>query len=127
MTHASRIVMTVLSLAAGMGSATADTNPASIAVPLLGTQGAAAPYPSQMTIAARGGTNEIGQIIVRLHAVTHPCPEELAVLLVRNGTSKFLLMSNAGGCRPLQGTDINFVVGTTPIPDAQPASSLIIP
>ena len=43
-----------------------------------------------------------------LHAVTHPCPEDLAVLLVHNGTDKYLLMSNAGGCRPLQGTTMRF-------------------
>ncbi len=46
-----------------------------------------------------------------LHAVTHPCPEDLAILLVHNDTDKYLLMSNAGGCRPLQGTTIRFDPG----------------
>jgi hypothetical protein len=57
-----------------------------------------------------------------LHAVTHPCPEDLAVLLVHTvgatAPEKYLLMANAGGCRPLQGTDIVFGFGTiVTIPD----------
>jgi subtilisin-like proprotein convertase family protein len=56
-----------------------------------------------------------------LHGVTHPCPEDLAVLVVHNGTDKYLLMSNAGGCRALEGTDMSFSAGAgvVPIPDTQ--------
>jgi subtilisin-like proprotein convertase family protein len=54
-----------------------------------------------------------------LHGVTHPCPEDLAVLLVRSNTEKFLLMSNAGGCRPLQGTSMHFSPQFTAIPDTE--------
>ena len=43
-----------------------------------------------------------------LHAVTHPCPRDLSVLLVHD-EQKYLLMNNVGGCRPLQGTTIEFV------------------
>ena len=100
----------------------AEVNRASIAVPQLGGQGPASPYPSTLTVQSLGGSTHRGQISVTLDAVTHPCPEELAVLLVHNHTDKFLLMSNAGGCRPLQGTMIRFIAGTTPIPDTQAAA-----
>ena len=120
MTRASAVV--ILILLAWAGPASADTNAASIAVPIVGTQGAGAAYPSTITVAARGGaahTSDDTRLV--LHAVTHPCPEELAVLLV-HGAQKYLVMSHAGGCRALQGTDIRFMDGggATPIPDSQP-------
>jgi hypothetical protein len=89
--------------------ASADVNPTPIAVPLIGDQGVGSPYPSRIHLVSR--------------AVTHPCPEELAVLPMRtNGTivNKYLLMSHAGSCRPLQGTDLVFQHGATPIPDTSP-------
>ena len=103
------------------GVAWADVNNASIAVPLIGTEGAAAPYPSSITVAARGGAAQTGQIIVRLFGVTHPCVEDLAILLVK-GSSKFLLLSNAGSCRPLQGTNVTFNAAGAPLPDSQPVT-----
>jgi subtilisin-like proprotein convertase family protein len=105
------------SLAGGaVRPAFADTTPASIAVPATGTEGPASLYPSSMSVTARGGATQMGEISVVLHAVTHPCPEHLAVLLVRNNNTPFLLMSNAGGCRPLQGTTIRFTSIGTPSP-----------
>jgi hypothetical protein len=59
---------------------------------------------------------------VMLHGVTHPCPEDLAILLVHNDTDKFLLMSNAGGCRPLQGTTIHFDAQEAVLPNSEPFS-----
>ena len=98
-----------LGLLAWAGPASADTNTASIAVPILGTQGKGAAYPSTITVTARGGpAHTSDDTRITLHAVTHPCPEELAVLLV-HGSQKYLVMSNAGGCRALQGTDIEFI------------------
>jgi subtilisin-like proprotein convertase family protein len=102
--------------------ARADTNRASIAVPLAGTQGVAAPYPSRQVVTARGGTGTQATFQVILHDVTHPCPEDLAILLVRNDTDKYLLMSHAGGCRPLQGTNLKFANDGTPLPDNQAAT-----
>ena len=92
-------------------------------MPLLGTQGKGAAYPSTITVTARGGpAHTSDDTRLTLHGVTHPCPEELAVLLV-HGSQKYLVMSNAGGCRALQGTDIQFVgSGATAIPDSQPAT-----
>jgi subtilisin-like proprotein convertase family protein len=56
-----------------------------------------------------------------LFGVTHPCIEDLAVLLVK-GSSKFLLLSNAGSCRPLQGTNVTFNAAGAPVPDSQPVT-----
>ena len=95
-------------LLAGTGTSAADINRTPIAIPLIGTQGTASPYPSSITVDPVGGPAETGQISLTLHAVTHPCPQDLAVLLV-HGDEKWLLMNNAGGCRPLQGTTIEFV------------------
>ena len=86
-----------------------ETNPASIAVPLIGTSGVAASYPSTIEVDAPGGPGQTRFVWVTLHNVTDPCPEDLAVLLVHNETAKYLLMANAGGCRPFQGTTIRFV------------------
>ena len=72
-----------LGLLAWAGPASADTNTASIAVPILGTQGKGAAYPSTIAVTARGGpAHTSDDTRVTLHAVTHPCPEDLAVLLV---------------------------------------------
>jgi hypothetical protein len=90
-------------------------------VPLLGTQGAAGPYGSSIQINARGGASHVGQVRVSLLGVTHPCPEDLAVLLV-HGADKHLLMSNAGGCRPLQGTNLFFQAAFPAIPNTQPVT-----
>jgi hypothetical protein len=119
------VMLGVWSLA---GSAYADHNATPIAVPLLnanltGPQ-AGSPYPSTLALVPRNGTNQpFGQSQITLHAVTHPCPEDLAVLLVRNDTEKYLLMSNAGSCRALQGTDLLFVAGAAPLLDADPATA----
>ena len=51
--------------------------------------------------------------------MTHPCPEDLAILLVHNNTDKFLLLSNAGGCRPFQGTNVAISVFGAAFPDTQ--------
>ena len=73
-----------------------------------GTQGVAAPYPSRQVVAAPGGP------LQQSDALRPPwghasLPEELAVLVVHNDTEKFLLMSNAGGCRPLEGTTLQLL------------------
>src|SRR5689334_138196 len=105
--------------------ASADVNPTPIAVPLIGDQGVGSPYPSRINLVAREGPDTKRVFSVILHAVTHPCPEDLAVLLVHTGGSivhKYLLMSHAGGCRPLQGTDLIIRHGATPIPDSEPAT-----
>jgi subtilisin-like proprotein convertase family protein len=110
----------IVCLAAGGGTAWADVNQTPIALPLLGDIGAGSPYPSSIAVTARGGPGQTGQPFIMLHAVTHPCPEDLAVLLVHNGVEKYLLMSNAGGCHPLAGTDVIFTPAGAPFPDSDP-------
>ena len=107
---------------AGATVAHADTNPTPIAIPLIGTEGKASPYPSTINLVARGGPEQTGQVLVVLHAVTHPCPEDLAIVLIHNDTDLYYLMNNAGGCRPLQGTTLLFHPLGTPIPTTEPAS-----
>jgi subtilisin-like proprotein convertase family protein len=103
------------------GIARAEWNPTPIAVPLINADAAnsaGSPYPSRIEVHAPAGALQIGRPkYIILHAVTHPCPEDLAVLLV-HGSDKYLLMSNAGGCHPLRSTDIVFSVGAGgPLPD----------
>jgi hypothetical protein len=117
------VLATIVVWISATGTAKADTLNKPIAVPLLGTQGPGGAYPSRQIVAARVGPSHTSAIRVILHDVTHPCPEELAVLLVRNNTEKFLLMSNAGGCRPLQGTTIFLdPISSSFIPDTAPAA-----
>jgi hypothetical protein len=111
-------------LAGAGGVAYAEHDQRPIAVPQIGTTGAASRYPSTLNVVAPGGTMQRSWVGIELHAVTHPCPEDLAVLLVHNDTDKYLLMSNAGGCRPLQGTTIRISTLGLPsvLPDSEPVS-----
>jgi subtilisin-like proprotein convertase family protein len=116
------VLFGLLGLFLGVPYAHADTNPTPIAVPIvnendLSNPQPGAPYPSTINVVARGGPAQVSGIYITLHAVTHPCVEDLAVLLVR-GSEKYLLMSNAGSCRSLQGTDINIMPGGTALPDS---------
>ncbi len=112
----------LVSIASIAAPAYADINQTPIAVPLIGDQGAGSPYPSTINVVARGGPAQTGQVFVMLHAVTHPCIEDLAVLLVHNGTDKYLLLSHAGSCRALQGTDLIFTPAGVVIPDTDPSA-----
>lgn len=124
-------ILTAAALQAGPGTSYADVNRTPIAIPLIGTEITASPYPSSITLNPVEGPAQTGQISVTLHGVTHPCPQEIAVLLV-HGADKWLLMNNAGGCRPMQGTTIEFVSNTnlptiqeTPQPFGQPFGEFI--
>jgi subtilisin-like proprotein convertase family protein len=119
-TRARMTVIAVVCVLSAASQARADVNHTPIALPLIGTSGAASPYPSTIQVAARGGPSQSSSIRIILHAVTHPCPEDLAVLLVRNNTQKYLLMSHAGSCKPLQGTNIIFATGSPTLPDSTP-------
>jgi subtilisin-like proprotein convertase family protein len=114
-------VTCALALAGGARTVWADANQTPIAVPLIGNTGPGSPYPSRITVASRGGPAQTGQPFIMLHAVTHPCIEDLAILLVHNSAEKYLLMSHAGGCKALQGTDLIFTPAGTPIPDTDPS------
>jgi subtilisin-like proprotein convertase family protein len=118
-----RMILTCLCLATAVGQAAADMNQTPIAVPLLGDQGAGSPYPSRIRVTPRGGPTQSAQPRIVLQAVTHPCLQDLAVLLVHNsGSQKYLLMSHAGGCRPLQGADLVIQTGYGPLPASDPST-----
>jgi subtilisin-like proprotein convertase family protein len=114
--------MAIVGILTTSGVARADTFPSSIAVPRMGTQGVASVYPATLNVVALGGQTQTGEMHVMLHGVTHPCIEDLAILLVHNGTDKYLLLSNAGGCRPLQGTTIHLDPAGGLLPDSEPVS-----
>jgi subtilisin-like proprotein convertase family protein len=116
-----RVGIGVIALVLSGGIARAEWNPMPIAVPLMNADAAnspGSPYPSRIEVHAPAGPFQVGRPkYIILHAVTHPCPEDLAVLLVHRD-EKYLLMSNAGGCHPLRATDIVFSVGAVgPLPD----------
>jgi subtilisin-like proprotein convertase family protein len=115
-----RAAMAAVCLIAAAADSRAETNPQPIAIPATGTQGAAAPYPSRIVVTSLGGPTHFGEISVTLHGVTHPCLEDLAVLLVHNETDAYLLLSNAGGCRALAGTDVVFTEGSAALPAGGP-------
>jgi subtilisin-like proprotein convertase family protein len=112
----------IVGILATGGLAHADTWTTPIGVPAIGADGPASVYPATLNVVALGGTQQTGQVRVELHAVTHDCPEDFAVLLVHNNTDKYLLMSNAGGCRPLQGTSIRFSPAAAALPNSEPFS-----
>ena len=41
-----------------------------------------------------------------LQHITHPCPKDLAILLVRDDTDKYMLMSKANGCKSFARTRV---------------------
>ena len=67
-------------------------NTTSITIP---SSGSAAPYPSP--IAVSGLTGTISDVNVDLRGLSHPWPDDVAVLLVGPGGQSVILMSDAGG------------------------------
>jgi subtilisin-like proprotein convertase family protein len=113
------------------GVAHADINPTSMAVPAIGTSGPASLYPSTIEVTAPQGLNSMTHVRVDLIGVTHPCPRELAVLLVHNGTEAYPLMHNAGGCHAFEGAVVTFDTQQTnllpenPLPNAPSRGALV--
>jgi subtilisin-like proprotein convertase family protein len=113
------------------GVAHADTNPTPMAVPAIGTSGPASLYPSTLQVTAPQGPNFTTHVRVDLIGVTHPCPRELAVLLVHNGVDAYPLMYNAGGCHALEGAILSFdtrnmtMLAENPLPNAPSRGVLV--
>ena len=57
--------------------------------------GPASVYPSTITVS--GVTGTVHQVIVTLHNLSHPFPDDLDMLLVGPGGQRVILMSDAGG------------------------------
>lgn len=108
------------------GVAHADINSTPMAVPAIGTSGPASLYPSNIEVRARQGADFKEHVTIALIGVTHPCPRELAVLLVHNGVDAYPLMYNAGGCHAFEGATMYLdtreptPLAENPLPNAPP-------
>jgi subtilisin-like proprotein convertase family protein len=91
-----------LALTVGLGY----ENIASIAIPGSGTEGAAAPYPS--TISVSGTSWSIGKVIVRLNQLSHTFSRDVSVLLVGPTGIKVLLLAENGGDTEASGVTLAF-------------------
>jgi subtilisin-like proprotein convertase family protein len=73
-------------------------NPADIVIPAFG---AAALYPSNITVA--GVTGTVSKVTVRLANLYHTFPDDVDILLVGPTGQKFILMADAGGSADANG------------------------
>ena len=72
------------------------SNPAVITIP---NQGAATPYPSQITVS--GMTGGISDMRVKIHGLSHTYAADVHMLLVGPGGQPFVMYSGAGGGGPV--------------------------
>ncbi len=90
----------------------ANTN--AISIP---DNGIASPYPS--TILVSGLTGLISRVTVSLHGLTHAFPDDLDLLLVGPAGHKRVILSDAGGGRPVTNVTITLDdAAGAPVPDA---------
>ena len=101
------------------GLETLETNPGAISVPV---GGAAAPYPSALSVAGLPGRLE--SVRVTLHGLRHPFPDDLDVLLVAPDGRGVVLMSDAGGGGGVSGVELTFDdAATNGLPDTNGLTS----
>ena len=93
--------------AAGAGAAT-FSNPAPIGIPSVG---AAAPYPSQITVS--GQTAPISDLNVNLNGFSHNAPGDVRVLLVGPGGHALLLMACVGNDQSPGASNANLKLDDT--------------
>ncbi|MCX8090587.1 MAG: proprotein convertase P-domain-containing protein, partial [Verrucomicrobiae bacterium] len=90
----------------------ANTN--AISIP---DHGVASPYPS--TIWVSGLTGLVSRVTVRLHGLTHAFPDDLDLLLVGPAGQKLVIMSDAGGGRPVTNVTVTLDdAAAAPLPDS---------
>jgi hypothetical protein len=124
--------------------ATTFSNPAAITIPAGApgvTQGAATPYPSNITVAGTSGT--ITKVVIKLNNITSTFPGDFDLLLVGPGGQNAIIMSDCGGGGDVTGITITLddaaaanmtgatlvtgtfkptnLVGVAPEPDTWPA------
>jgi subtilisin-like proprotein convertase family protein len=87
------------------------------AVPVAGTNGPAATYPSSITVSSRAAHGRISKLRVVLSNVTHTHPDDLDVLLQGPDGQTVLLMSDAGGSTDVRGRTLVFQDGARGLPD----------
>ena len=80
---------------------TTFSNSTAISIP---DSGAAAPYPSNITVAGMGGT--VTNVSVRLKNLAHTFPGDIDVMLVGPGGQNAVIMSDVGGSTPVTGVTL---------------------
>ena len=95
------IVHTVATVANGMWC-----NNETITAPAAGTDGAAGPYPSPITVTGAGAAT--AEVTVQLGDLNHPAPADLDVMLVSPTGRSLVLMSDAGRDTFVQGLGLTF-------------------
>jgi hypothetical protein len=91
---------------------------------VINSGGAAAPYPSTITVA--GAPSVIGSMRVTLYDYTANNPDNTDVLLVSPGGIRFILMAAAGGSAPIAGQGVTLNIVDTAgqvMPDAGPLTT----
>ncbi|HEV8579257.1 MAG TPA: proprotein convertase P-domain-containing protein [Thermoanaerobaculia bacterium] len=94
-------------------------NAASITIPAgapTTTSGAAAPYPSNVSVSGITGT--VSKVTVTLTNVNHTFPDDVDMLLVGPAGQKVILMSDAGGSNDLVNVNLTFDDAGPALPDS---------
>jgi subtilisin-like proprotein convertase family protein len=92
------------------------------ATPIVVSDGAASPYPSNVTVSALSGT--VTGVSVTLNNFSHTNPDDVDVMLVAPNGNRFVLMSDVGGPTDVTGLNLTFSDGgTTQAPDGGPLTS----
>ena len=110
MTRQALVALVALALPASPAYAT-DFNGGTITIP---DSGAAAPYPSEITVS--GASRAVGRVTVRLR-LTHDSPEDIDAMLVGPGGQAVMLMSDVGTTPLSTSTSVTFADdATAPLP-----------
>jgi len=88
-------------------------NPTSISVPAAGSMGVAAPYPSNIGVAAL--TGNVAKVTIKLNNLNHVFPDDVDMLLVGPGGQNAIIMADVGG--PSDAVNV-----TLTLDDAAPSS-----
>ena len=105
--------------AVGAGGTTLFASAAAVDIP---SSGAAAPYPSSISVSGLTGT--VAKVKATLTGFGHAFPDDVDVLLVGPGGQRMLLLSDAGGGGAVSGLALTFDdAAASALPDGGPLSS----
>jgi subtilisin-like proprotein convertase family protein len=99
---------------AGSADAATYTSPAPVTI---AASGAATPYPAAIHVS--GVTGKVTDVDVRLHGLTHPILDDLAIALQGPGGQSITLMNGVGGAAAVNAVDLTIDdEAAQPLPDA---------
>lgn len=102
-----------------LGASARFVNASRISIP---DNGAAIPYPSQISISNLAGV--VGKVTVTLSNISHAYPDDIDALLVSPSGRGVVLMSDAGGNRSLNNVTLTFDdAAASSLPDLGPITS----